>query len=77
MASPSRPIDKAASGCARTSGSPSLFGFLRSACALVRLWRLRVRERRMLARFSERDMRDLGLTRMDIVRECEKPFWRK
>jgi uncharacterized protein YjiS (DUF1127 family) len=53
------------------------FALVQATSRLLRLWRSRARERRALARFSERDMRDLGLNRMDIVRECEKPFWRK
>jgi uncharacterized protein YjiS (DUF1127 family) len=29
----------------------------------------------MAAQFSDRDLRDLGLTRGDIVRELAGPFW--
>jgi uncharacterized protein YjiS (DUF1127 family) len=39
-------------------------------------WRERVRQRRELAQWTERDLHDVGLSRSDIVHEAEKPFWR-
>jgi uncharacterized protein YjiS (DUF1127 family) len=39
-------------------------------------WRERQQSRRELARWSERDLHDVGLSRSDIVFEAEKPFWR-
>jgi uncharacterized protein YjiS (DUF1127 family) len=39
-------------------------------------WRERQQQRRELARWSERDLHDVGLSRSDIVFEAEKPFWR-
>jgi uncharacterized protein YjiS (DUF1127 family) len=36
----------------------------------------RARSRRMLAELDERLLRDIGLSRADIDREIEKPFWR-
>ncbi len=42
----------------------------------VRLWRRRWREREQLARLTERDLHDLGLSRTDIYAELRKPFWR-
>jgi uncharacterized protein YjiS (DUF1127 family) len=42
----------------------------------VSLWLRRLRERAELARFEERDLRDLGLTRADADYELAKPFWR-
>ena len=39
-------------------------------------WRDRVRERRELARFTDRELRDVGLTWSDIALEVKKPFWR-
>ena len=44
---------------------PSRLGWL---IANLRRWHHRARERRMLA--------DIGITRLDQARECEKPFWR-
>jgi uncharacterized protein YjiS (DUF1127 family) len=42
----------------------------------VTTWRRRMRERAALAAFGERDLRDLGLTRLDVLAEAAKPFWR-
>jgi uncharacterized protein YjiS (DUF1127 family) len=38
-------------------------------------WRRRARSRAQLARFSPRELRDIGLTPADAARECAKPFW--
>ena len=38
-------------------------------------WRERSRERRQLAALSEVMLRDIGLTRADVERETQKPFW--
>jgi uncharacterized protein YjiS (DUF1127 family) len=42
----------------------------------LRVWRQRQLQRRELARWSERDLHDVGLCWSDIVYEAEKPFWR-
>jgi uncharacterized protein YjiS (DUF1127 family) len=42
----------------------------------VRLWRRRARERAELARFSARELRDIGISDADAQREINKPFWR-
>jgi uncharacterized protein YjiS (DUF1127 family) len=39
-------------------------------------WRNRVRQRRELAQWTDRDLHDVGLSRSDIAHEAEKPFWR-
>jgi uncharacterized protein YjiS (DUF1127 family) len=36
----------------------------------------RARQRRALARLSDEMLRDVGLTRDDVVREMVQPFWR-
>ena len=36
----------------------------------------RSRQRRALSGLNEAMLRDLGLTRGDVAREVEKPFWR-
>ena len=38
-------------------------------------WRRRVRSRYELERLSERDLADMGLTRLDAPSEMQKPFW--
>jgi len=39
------------------------------------LWQRRALERRVLAEFEDRLLADVGLTRDDLRREREKPFW--
>lgn len=48
----------------------------RAALDLLRLWLRRGEERRELAGMSEQEWRDIGLTRIDAMREIRKPFWR-
>jgi uncharacterized protein YjiS (DUF1127 family) len=52
---------------------PSFFAQLSQA---LHVWRERYRQRRELAQWTERDLHDIGLSRSDIVREAQKPFWR-
>lgn len=47
-----------------------------AAVATLALWRQRARQRRALAQLDDRTLRDIGITRLDAARECEKPFWR-
>ncbi len=42
----------------------------------LRLWRQRYRTRQELARWTDRDLHDVGVSRSDITYEAEKPFWR-
>ena len=42
----------------------------------VTAWRQRGWERRMLARMTERDLKDIGLTPPLARYEINKPFWR-
>ena len=39
-------------------------------------WRNRMRYRRELARMSERELSDIGVSRSQIADEINKPFWR-
>ncbi len=43
--------------------------------ATLRLWRRRAQERAALAQFSERALRDIGVTPLEARREVNKPFW--
>ncbi len=43
---------------------------------LTATWRRRARDRYALLAMSERDLRDIGVTRFDAAREAAKPFWR-
>lgn len=47
--------------------------------ALVRLyrtWKSRDRDRSELARMSDRELRDISMTRCDAICEVNKPFWK-
>jgi uncharacterized protein YjiS (DUF1127 family) len=43
---------------------------------LITSWIERVRQRHALAALDERDLRDIGISRVDATREAQKPFWR-
>jgi uncharacterized protein YjiS (DUF1127 family) len=43
---------------------------------IINVWRQRRRQRRELARWTERDLHDVGLCWSDVIYEAEKPFWR-
>ena len=45
--------------------------------ALLHEWLRRRRDRAELASLDERTLRDIGVTRAEICREIDKPFWRK
>ena len=52
---------------------PSLLAQIRET---LHIWRQRYQQRRELARWTERDLHDVGLCWSEIVYEAEKPFWR-
>jgi uncharacterized protein YjiS (DUF1127 family) len=58
---------------------PSRLAGLRrlSTRLLARLveWRERARSRDLLRQLDDRMLRDAGLTRSDVARECAKQFW--
>ena len=54
-------------------GHPDIVTGLRQ---LLRTWHNRFEQRYELARFSERDLNDVGLTWDDVAHEVDKPFWR-
>ncbi|MBI3710571.1 MAG: DUF1127 domain-containing protein [Proteobacteria bacterium] len=49
---------------------------LRELRRLAKLWRDRKRKRDQLATFDERQLKDIGLSRIDALQEARKPFWR-
>ena len=49
---------------------------LRGLSSLLKLWCERSRERHQLALLTDRELHDLGLTRIDAQQEARKPFWR-
>jgi uncharacterized protein YjiS (DUF1127 family) len=62
----------------RRPESPARFGhgMISRSGALLRLWGQRMRERTELARLSDRDLHDIGLSRGDVDQLLAKPFWR-
>jgi uncharacterized protein YjiS (DUF1127 family) len=66
---------------AAAPGASARFGgaVVRAAKATVGLlvaWQQRARERHALTGLDEHGLRDLGLTRVDVMVEMDKPFWR-
>jgi uncharacterized protein YjiS (DUF1127 family) len=61
---------------ARRVRVPSLAVRLRHAVDLVLTWHERARQRRHLQSLSDHMLRDLGLTRADVLAEASKSFWR-
>lgn len=45
--------------------------------ALVAEWRRRARSRGELRTFGDRDLLDIGITRLDAENEAMKPFWQQ
>lgn len=64
----------------RRGGGPATARWIQAALVgivgLVREWRRRARSRAELAALDDRTLRDIGLTRVDLWREIDKPFWR-
>lgn len=50
-------------------------GIVRMAIETMLVWADRSRQRRELASMDERALKDIGLTRIDALRESSKPFW--
>lgn len=50
---------------------PSLVGVWR----MLRRWRQLARERAQLAQLNDAALKDLGLSRADVLQEAERPFW--
>jgi uncharacterized protein YjiS (DUF1127 family) len=61
----------------RQASLHELRGFLSGVRAVLREWRERKNGRLKLARFDQRMLRDIGLTRADGEYEINKPFWRE
>lgn len=50
--------------------------WIAAAFRLLGSWSALRRQRQQLAMLDDRMLRDLGLSRMDVQIEIEKPFWR-
>ena len=55
---------------------PHVDGVMHKAQAVLNTWRQRARSRNELAHMTDMDLHDIGLSRMDVVTEVAKPFWR-
>jgi uncharacterized protein YjiS (DUF1127 family) len=42
----------------------------------LQVWLQRYQSRRELAKYSERELHDVGLSWSDVAHEASKPFWR-
>jgi len=51
-------------------------GTVQGAIRILAVWIARAQQRRCLATLSDRSLKDLGITRCDVLREIRKPFWR-
>lgn len=71
---------------AKTFGRPSRgalsalagagFGIVARSVEAILEYQDRARERSQLASLDDRMLRDMGITRLDVAHEAEKPFWR-
>jgi uncharacterized protein YjiS (DUF1127 family) len=61
---------------ARAAAPPSLRDAATRALSGLFLWHARARSRATLAGLDDRLLADIGLSRADVARECDKPFWR-
>jgi uncharacterized protein YjiS (DUF1127 family) len=72
-----RPLSTTVPPWPAASPSPRwLAGIAKTVFALLVEWSRRDRERDALAALTGRELRDIGITRVDAAREFEKPFWR-
>jgi len=62
--------------CSETMTNSHESGPLTRFSRSVHVWISRWRQRDELAHWSDRDLRDVGLSWSDVAREAEKPFWR-
>lgn len=53
--------------------APAVFG---GFAERLRLWRRRAQQRAELAKWTERDLHDVGLSWSQVAEEIDKPFWR-
>ena len=73
-------IDTIGTISATTPTQPGFAGAIRRAVVDVvetlQTWRARARGRRELSLMDAHTLRDIGVTRVDVMIEIDKPFWR-
>ncbi len=73
-----RPARLSAQAPAPAGRMPATFG--RRMASLLRYiltWSERVRQRRALLALDDWVLKDIGLSRADVMRESDKPFWQE
>jgi uncharacterized protein YjiS (DUF1127 family) len=60
----------------RAFRSPELGAVVDRLLRTASHWRRLAAERRQLAKFSRRELADIGLNEADALAELNKPFWR-
>jgi uncharacterized protein YjiS (DUF1127 family) len=58
------------------SRTTDAMGLLAAAREFVRRLRRAAEERQQLWRMSDHDLHDIGISRIDAIREAGKPLWR-
>ena len=61
----------------RSTGGPNPRSRTQRAFAAILAWQDRARERWVLRSLDARQLRDVGLTRADVLAELDKPVWRR
>ena len=60
---------------ARADAFATLRGAIRGALSTMRTWRQRAHTRRRLLTLNDHLLADIGVSRADVIREANKPFW--
>jgi uncharacterized protein YjiS (DUF1127 family) len=60
----------------RPKAQPTPIHPVAAAWVLIASWIARTRQRNALAGLDDAMLRDIGITRVEAARECDKPFWR-
>ncbi len=60
----------------RTGIGATAFSYIAKAARVIAVWHMRARERQVLSCLNDHYLRDIGLTRHEVMIECGKPFWR-
>jgi uncharacterized protein YjiS (DUF1127 family) len=61
----------------QSSGQTNVWQSLIGVVTCLKVWRDRSQARADLMRMSERQLRDIGISRYDALHEWKKPFWRR
>jgi uncharacterized protein YjiS (DUF1127 family) len=57
-------------------GKAQLISRLQNLNALILLWINRYRQRKLLSSLEDHVLKDIGVTRIDALKESNKPFWK-